>query len=237
MNVEKLIEQSKPFLHYVLDWTANLPELALSEIVGSEPEKVAVLSVDIINGFCYEGPLSSPRVAALVEPITVLFKQSHQAGIRNFVVTQDTHAPDSIEFESYPPHCIRGTAESEAVDAFKTLPFWDIFMVIPKESINSAIGTTLDAWLEAHPAVDKFIVVGDCTDLCTYQLAMHLQLRGIAANKRQQVILPVNCVDTYDLPVAVAQEIGAIPHEGDLLHYISLYSMMLNGVNVVAKIA
>jgi len=236
MNVEEFINQSKPFIKYILEWEDSLSPVSMADIINGNPEKVAVISVDVINGFCYEGPLSSPRVANLVEPIAALFKQSYAAGVRNFIVTQDTHTPDSVEFESYPPHCIGGTSESETVDAFKALPFWDLFTVMPKESINSAIGTDLDKWLDAHPQVDAFIAVGDCTDLCTYQLAMHLKLRGNAANKKLRVFLPANCVDTYDLPVSVAQEIGAIPHDGDFLHVVFLYSMMLNGVEVVSKI-
>ena len=236
MKVEQLIEQSKPFLSYVVDWVTGLPEESIDSIVQGEPERVAVISVDVINGFCYEGPLSSPRVAGIVEPIARLFNISYAAGVRNFILTQDSHVADSVEFDSYPPHCIRGTVESETVDAFKQLPFWHLFQVLPKQSINSAIGTDLDAWLDARPEVDTFIAVGDCTDLCTYQLAMHLKLRAVAANRQARVILPVDCVDTYDLPVSIAQEIGAVPHNGDLLHHIFLYSMMLNSIEVVAKI-
>lgn len=236
MNVDTLIEQSKPFLSYVVDWVAGLHDHTMREVVNGQPENVAVISVDVINGFCYEGPLSSPRVANIVEPIAALFQTSHAAGVRNFILTQDSHPADSVEFENYPPHCIRGTAESETVDTFKSLPFWDLFTVMPKESISSAIGTNLDTWLNDHPEVNTLITVGDCTDLCTYQLAMHLKLRAISANKKVRVILPVDCVDTYDLPVSVAQEIGAVPHDGNLLHHIFLYSMMLNGIEVVARI-
>ena len=236
INTEKLIEQARPFLNYIVEWHETLPPVSMASIISDNPDAVAAISVDIINGFCYEGPLSSLRVANLVEPISEVFKKSYAAGVRHFILTQDAHAPDSVEFASYPPHCIRGTAEAETVDAFKELPFWDLFQIMPKESIHSAIDTDLDSWLTDHPQVSTFIALGDCTDLCTYQLAMHLKLRGIAANRQVRVILPVDCVDTYDLPVSVAQEIGAIPHDGDLLHHIFLYSMMLNGIEVVSKI-
>ncbi|MFQ5612557.1 MAG: cysteine hydrolase family protein [Anaerolineae bacterium] len=236
MNVEQLLEQSKPFLAYILDWEASLKPLDLAGVVDGDAGKVAVVSVDVINGFCYEGPLASPRVAGIIAPITELFKRSYRAGVRHFIVTQDTHPPDSVEFENYPPHCVRGTPESEAVPEFQELPFWNEFKVIPKNSINSVIGTGLDGWLDEHPDVDTFITVGDCTDLCTYQLAMHLKLRGNAANRKVRVILPVDCVDTYDLPVETAHEIGAVPHDGDLLHHVFLYSMMLNGIEVVARV-
>ena len=45
--------------------------------------------------------------------------------------------------------------------------------------------------------------------------------------------MPANCVATYDMSVSDAQEFGAVPHDGDLLHHIFLYSMMLNGGEVV----
>jgi len=236
MNTEQLIENSRPFLNYVVEWQAGLQPLPLAEIANGRADKVAVISVDVINGFCYEGALASPRVATIVDPIVALFRKSYQAGVRNFILTQDTHPEDSVEFENYPPHCIRGTRESETVDQFKELPFFDQFQVMPKQSINSAIGTDLEAWLEAHPQVNTFIAVGDCTDLCTYQLAMHLKLRANARNEKVRIIVPVDCVDTYDLPVSVAAEIDAIPHDGDLLHHIFLYHMRLNGIEVVAKI-
>ncbi|MEM7028313.1 MAG: isochorismatase family protein [Chloroflexota bacterium] len=237
MNVDTLIKQSEPFLSYIVDWLDGLSSLSISDIVSDGPDNVAVISVDIINGFCYEGPLASPRVASLVEPIVDVFNLSYEAGIRNLILTQDAHDPNSVEFEHYPPHCVRGTSESETVDAFKALPYFDLFQVMPKQSLHSGLGTDLNQWVVDHPDVDTFITLGDCTDLCTYQLAMHLKLSAIAANKKVRVILPVDCVDTYDLPVSVAQEIGAIPHDGDLLHQIFLYSMMLNGVEVISQIS
>jgi nicotinamidase-related amidase len=236
MKTEQLIENSRPFLNYIVEWKAGLPSLPLTEIVNGQADKVAVISVDVINGFCYEGALASPRVATIVEPIVALFKKSYQAGVRNFILTQDTHPENSVEFESYPPHCIRGTRESETVDKFKALPFFDQFQVMPKQSINSVINTDLEGWLETHPQVNTFIAVGDCTDLCTYQLAMHLKLRANARNEKVRVIVPVDCVDTYDLPVPIAAEIGAMPHDGDFLHHIFLYHMRLNGIEVVAKV-
>jgi nicotinamidase-related amidase len=131
---------------------------------------------------------------------------------------------------------VAGTREAETVPELQSLLFSNEFTVLTKNSINSAIGTDLEDWLETHPEVNTFIVVGDCTDLCTYQLAMHLRLRANALGLDQRVVLPADCVDTYDLPVETAKELGILPHDGDLLHAVFLYSMALNGVEVVAKV-
>jgi nicotinamidase-related amidase len=236
MNAEKFIENSIPFLKYVADWQAQLKPLPLSEIIKGQADHVAVISVDVINGFCYEGPLASPRVAGIVAPIVALFRQSYDAGVHHFILTQDTHPPDAVEFEQFPPHCLAGHRESATVDQFQELPFFGQFQIIPKKSLNSFIGTSLEAWLDTHPEVTTLIVVGDCTDLCVHQLAMPLKLRGNVRNEKVRVILPVNCIDTYDLPLDVAAPIGAVPHNGDLFHTLFLYHMMLNGMEVVAGV-
>ena len=109
--------------------------------------------------------------------------------------------------------------------------------VLPKNSISSSLsGRPRAVAAGASPQADTFIVVGDCTDLCTYQLAMHLRLRANAAQLKHRILVPAEAVDTYDLPVETARAIGAVPHAADLLHLIFLYSLMLNGVEVVRSI-
>ena len=203
---------------------------------GKAAKEAAVISVDVIEGFCRQGPLASPRVATIIEPITRLFNRAHETEVTHFILTQDTHASDAEEFSEFPPHCVAGTAESATVSEFKTLSFFDGFDVIPKNSISSLIDTQLVDWLAAHPEVTEFIAVGDCTDLCLYQLAMSLKLRSNASGLGCRVTVPIDCVDTYHLGVNEAASIGAMPHDGDLLHYIFLHHMALNGVNVVAGI-
>ncbi|MFC1466130.1 MAG: cysteine hydrolase family protein [Candidatus Brachytrichaceae bacterium NZ_4S206] len=231
-----LATKSRPFINYVEDWLNGLPTAKLSKLIG-DPSRAAVVSVDIINGFCTVGPLASPRVQGIVKPIVKLFRDCYDAGVRHFILTQDTHEPDAVEFKQYPPHCVRGHVESQTAPELLKLPFSNEFIVFEKNSISSSENTGLDRWLDEHPNVTTFIVVGDCTDLCTYQLAMHLRLRANAYQQHEaRVIVPENCVQTYDTPVKTAQKLGIPAHDGDLLHAIFLYNMWTNGVEVVKKI-
>lgn len=236
MQTETLTDRSRPFLAWLSGWYAALPALRLDEAV-TAPGATAVLAVDVTNGFCHAGPLASPRVKAIIAPIVRLLSAAHALGVRDFAVLQDTHEPDAVEFGQFPPHCVRGTAEAEAVPELQALPFWSRVAVIEKNTIHAALGTGFDAWLGARPHLRTFLVTGDCTDLCTYQLAMHLRLRANAAQRPGvRIIVPADCVDTYDMPVEVALSLGALPHDGDLLHPLFLYHMALNGIEIAKAI-
>jgi nicotinamidase-related amidase len=225
----------RQFLLYLKQWVDDLPSVSLQEICPS-PQNTAIISVDVINGFCSEGPLSSPRIQKIINPIAKLFSSSWKNGIRNIVLIQDTHEPDAVEFGSFPPHCVRGTSEAETVPKFQELPFFKEMVVLEKNSIHSGINTGLMDWMVEHPKVIDYLVVGDCTDLCVYQLAMHLKLDANARQLNRRVIIPAECVDTYDTSVSTAAKIGAMPHDAELLHAIFLYHMALNGILIVKTI-
>jgi nicotinamidase-related amidase len=231
-----LIRNSEPFLRYLAEWEAGLPVLDLAGLA-AEPSGLAVVAVDVINGFCNTGPLASPRIQGIVAPIADLFRRASAAGVQNLLLVQEAHEPNALEFAQYPAHGVRGTAEAEPVPELKALPFYSQMRVFTKNSIHPAFNTGLEPWLEQHPQVDTFVVVGDCTDLCTYQSAMYFKLRANARQLVQRVVVPANSVQTFDTPLAVARQIGAMPHDGDLLHLIFLYSMQLNGVEIVKSIS
>ena len=228
---------NKPFLDWLARWEESLPDASLTEVF-PDPARVALVSEDMVKGFCNQGALASPRAGSIVPAVVRLFQRAHDLGGRHFLLFQDTHDPDAVEFSAYPPHCVAGTAESETIDELKALPFSDLFITMPKNSISSSIGTGLDAWLKAHPQVTHFIVVGVCTDICVYLVALYLRTRAnILGQRAARIVVPADCVQTYDLPVETAAEVGALPHDGDLLHSMFLYHMALNGIEVVAHLA
>lgn len=217
---------------FVFKWFDDLSTMLQGEI-GPDPAKVAVISTDMIVGFCQRGALSSERVGRLAGPVAELFRRSYAHGVRDFVLLQDTHDPDTPEFGAWPVHCVRGSEESETVPELASLPFADEFTIIPKNSLAPGFGTSFEDWLNDHQTLTTAIVVGNCTDLCVYQLAMYLRLRANALNYSAfDVIVPADCVETYDLPVA-SDPTGVFPHPGDFFHLIFLYHLALNGVHVV----
>ncbi len=227
---------AQTFLNWLDEWMENLPTAALNDVASSS-ERTAVVSSDMLKGFCTEGPLASSRIAEIVPNAVDIFERSHALGVPHYLLLEDTHDPEAVEFEAYPPHCVEGTEESETIDELKNLPFSDQFTILPKNSTSATAGTDLIPWLEDHPEVTTFIIVGNCTDICVYQAAIELRVRANALGQAEaRMVVPANCVQTYDMPVEVAEEVGGLPHDGDLLHQIFLYHMALNGVEIFASL-
>ena len=240
MDVDNLISSSRPFLAWLVGWYNHLPAVdmqAIVDAVDGDPARIAVIAVDVTRGFCSEGPLSSARVGGIVPGVVHVFQRAHYLGVRHFLLPQDTHTHDAVEFDVYPAHCQIDSPQSQTVTELTDLPFSDLFDVMAKDTISSNIGTKLGPWLDTHPQVTTYLVLGDCTDLCVHQLAMYLRLLANVFKIREaRVIVPGFAVDIFDTPVDVVQAIGALPHHADLLHLIFLYNMAQNGVEIFAEV-
>lgn len=213
-------------LPQVTSWFDTLEDRPLQELLKS-PETCAIFSADMINGFLRKGPLASQRVDAITTPVVSLMQRSWDLGLRDIVLLQDTHEPETPEFVSWPLHAIAGTEESSVITEIAELRFARRITTIEKNSLNPAIGTIFDSWLAEHDYITTAIVVGNCTDLCVYQLAMHLRLRANAHNlSATRVVVPETCVATFDTP----------DHPGDEFHQIFLYHMSINGIEIVRNL-
>lgn len=206
-------------------------------------DRIYLVIVDVLKGFCEVGPLASPRVRELVEPVTDLAQTLQEQGLpaENIIFLNDDHPAGATEFAAFAPHCIAGTVEAEVVDELKPVAETPGVQRYRKNATNGLFGVNDAAvrfcdWLEQTFAKGPscFIVVGDCTDLCIYQNAVGIRLLANQVNAQTQVIVPISHVRTYDLPVETAEQIGALAHPADLLESISLYHMKLNGVQLVS---
>ena len=219
-----LKEQATDYADFLENWLADLSELALAEL---EPQRTALASVDVIEGFHREGALASPRVEAIIPSVVELVRRLGNHGVpeSHIAFVQDAHPQDAQEFEAYPEHCVKGTSEAEAVAELKELPHWSNYRHFEKNSIASHTSEGFNGWL-ASLEVDNIIAVGDVTDLCLYTLALHMQVRNLAGGLKQRIIVPESCVQTWDAP----------DHPGDLYHALFLHQLARNGVEVVKVI-
>lgn len=234
---EHFLTQATQFLYELMIWERDLPSLSWNDLVEEAQQgKVALFSVDMINGFCHEGILASPRILGVIPAVVTAFKGAYASGVRDFVLAQDCHSPNAVEFAAFPPHCQVGTSEAATIPELAELPFSNLYNVVEKNSLSAFHATHLGQWLEEHRDLSVAVIVGNCTDLCVHQMAMHLRLHANAHNLNMRVIIPENTVQTYDTPIETAKQIGALPHDGDFLHLTFLYHMRLNGIEIVREI-
>lgn len=208
------------YLNFLDNWLETLPEISLESL---NPQEVALVSVDVIEGFHRVGPLASPRVAEIIPHVVTLVEKLTALGVpeKQIMFVQDSHPKDAQEFDNYPPHCIKGSEEAEAIKELQELPKWTNYQHSYKNSVACHTSAEFTQWLE-QLTTTTIIAVGDVTDICLYNLAMHLQVRNLAKGLKQRVIVPENCVQTWDAP----------DHPGDLYHLLFLHHMVRNGIEV-----
>ena len=95
-----------------------------------------LIIIDMVNGFVKEGTLANPEYMKIVPKQIELIKKfiERKQGI---LFIKDTHTSDSVEFKTFPAHCLEGTEESELIDELKVYENYGIS--IPKNSTASVI--------------------------------------------------------------------------------------------------
>ncbi|HEX8965289.1 MAG TPA: isochorismatase family cysteine hydrolase [Patescibacteria group bacterium] len=225
---------NQEFLQWVQNWTEKLPSRVFEDF--DEPEKIAVISVDMVNGFCHKGALASKEVEHIIPNVVNVFKKAKNYGVNHFLLLEDAHSQNAEEFTAYPPHCIKGTEESETIPEIANLSFAKEFQIFKKNAWSPAYDTTIDTYIKDHHKLDTFILIGDCTDICVYAMALHLRMQSFANNIKRRIIVVANSVATYDMPIKTAEELKVMPHDAKTLHAIFLYHMALNAIEVIKEI-
>lgn len=224
---EVLLSNCTNAIGKLYDNLTNLDSLLLSEL---DPEKTLIVSVDLNNGFAKEGTMSSSLVNEIIEPTVIAFKKMKEHGL-NIIAYTDSHTKDSIEFETYPVHCLQDSAESKLVSEIQEY----VDFIKNKESTNGFLaGNPLIQNQMHYPKlnqkdldkIDKIVITGDCTDICVYQYAVTLKTYLNQVNRRCDVIVVLDLIETYDAPY----------HNADLNNVVFTNSMIDNGIKVYQNI-
>lgn len=203
---------------------ADLKLMPAMKFSSYKADETAIIVIDMINGFALEGALASERVEGLIEPIAELLRAAK--GMKK-VFLCDHHPASASEFESYLPHAIQGSDEALIVQQLYELQD-EQTSVIFKNSTNGMMAAGMQQYLQAHPQIQNYIVVGDCTDICVLQFALSLRAYFNEHNESKAVMVPMQLVDTYDLSVT--------HHGADLMNLFAFYNMKMNGVKLFGDI-
>ena len=90
--------------------------------------------VDMVNGFIREGALADKDIEKIIPGIVDWIEKETKGEDEALALVKDVHEADAAEFKAFPPHCIKGTRESELVDELK--PYEKDALVYEKNSTS-----------------------------------------------------------------------------------------------------
>ncbi len=145
---------------------------------------VALLLIDVVNGFDFEGSerLASDAMAAAPN-ILALRERAHAAGIP-VTYANDNFGRWRSAFRAIVAACSDPSQPGSKVSQLLTPSERDYFVLKPRHS--GFYGTALELLLE-QLAVEKLILVGFATNICVLFTASDAHMRGY------EVIVPSDC--------------------------------------------
>lgn len=211
----------KEFLDFMKNDLANLEDMKLSSL---KKDETAIIVVDMVKGFYNVGPLANDKVAQIIPNIVRLDKNTDDYSKVFFI---DSHEENSMEFSSYPAHCVEGTEESELVDELleSTSMKNRNTIMVKKNSVNGFHCDEIKNIMD-DSNIKNYVVVGVCTDICVKNFVMSAITYFNQKNLDKKIIVPANMVETYDAPF----------HNREFWNLTSLFEMKSNGVEVVKDI-
>jgi nicotinamidase/pyrazinamidase len=148
--------------------------------------KRVTIVVDMLRGFLEPGhPLyCGDSARRIILTVVELLGRDREVPV---IYLADNHASDDPEFKIFPPHCLRGSDESELIPELAPFPG----VLVPKTRYSGFYGTDLDGIL-GRAAPDLVTVVGVCTDICVMHTVADLR------NRDYPVEVPAGCVASFD---------------------------------------
>lgn len=193
---------------------------AARPLAGITPGRDVLVVVDMVNGFAEAGALYSPRIRGIRAAVAEAM-DAFSACDR--LLLRDAHGPGAAEFGHYPPHCVRGTDESELVPELAgRVAAGD--RVLLKNSTNAMESPWFREAFErlACTGRRRFVLVGDCTDICILQGGLSMRAwfdEHDHGDAEVGVLLPA--VETFDL--------DATNHDADVMNLVALHLLAANG--------
>jgi nicotinamidase-related amidase len=178
--------------------TIEVPEYELHAEVRVDPERSALLIVDMQNDFVREGgSLRVPDAEATVPTISALRELARKHAMR-VLYSQDTHRDGDPEWRIWPEHAREGSWGWEIVDELAPAPDET---VIRKIRYDAFYGTPLEHLLRLW-RVETLVICGTVANICVHYTAASAALRWY------DVVIPrdaTSALEPFDLESSLRQ--------------------------------
>lgn len=159
----------------------------------------AIYNIDMVKGFVDFGAMANPMYRALTaEQLNIMFDLAHDNEALNFI--GEGHEEAATEFLTYPKHCLLNTPEAEFIEEFK--PFLELpnTRTYRKNSINGMLNNHVRKDLKDMKNLKEIIFMGVCEDLCVMDFARTCARFLDEINRKVNLFVVANTVDTFDAP-------------------------------------
>lgn len=157
-----------------------------------------LIVVDMVNGFVREGAMADSYIANIIPTIEKMVNKFLSEDGKAVIFIKDNHEEDASEFLRYPKHCVIGTSEAELVH--ELIPYEEYGYVYSKNSTSAIFAPYFLNDINRMENLERVCVVGCCTDICVNNLVIPLQNYFDQFNKKVEIIVPKDAVETYDGP-------------------------------------
>lgn len=167
--------------------------------------KNMLVVIDMVKGFVDEGALAAPSIKRVIPRQLELLEEykNDENGLNVFV--RDTHDEDSIEFKTFAPHCLRGTAETEVTDELK--PYTINALDFEKNSTNFMLAPGVLDFFNECSSLEKLAFVGCLSEVCVKNAAITARNYFDQINRNVEVGVYEDAIDTFDAPNHNAEEV------------------------------
>ena len=166
--------------------------------------KKMLVVIDMVEGFVNFGNLADKNINRIVPKIVSLVERSLREGW-TVVAFKDTHEKDDVEFENYPPHCVKGSKECELIPELKK---FENQMVVIEKNTTDGFKTRRFKELLKFNDFDEIHVSGCCTDICVANFLKSLSNHLKINSQKTKIFVEADAVDTFNAPAHEADEIN-----------------------------
>ncbi len=145
----------------------------------------ALLVIDMLSDFLDPaGALYCGDQAAGIVPQARRLLQEHRQQGSLIVFVADSHPPDDLEFQLFPPHCLTGTPGAAPLPGFQPRDgeHW-----LTKTRYSAFYGTEL-ADILRRQQVEEVHLCGVCTSICVMETCSGLRNRDLKAVVHQEAV-------------------------------------------------
>ncbi len=155
-------------------------------------KKRCLLIVDLQNDFCPGGALAVKEGDKIVEPINKIMDKFDIV-----VASKDVHPENTVHFNKWPAHCVRGTFGSEFHPDLKSEKIYFVFEkgTGNKDDGYSAFEATnrdLESFLKENK-IDELYICGLATDYCVKATVLDALNRGF------KTFVLTDCIKAVDI--------------------------------------